>query len=115
MRSENPILNDIEEWRIGNSKFDPINSNVLRGCFDSVSSEWDRSSMDEKLEALKYLVEHEDKNISSLSIGMMEHCNNELNKNITPLELIMSMGEIIEYLLKNSHAQKAKESLLENS
>ena len=73
---------------------------ALRGCFDRSSSEWQDTSIDEKVKILKKLINEDGEDILKLSIGMMDYCNKENGKDIKPVDLVRSMSEIMDYLLK---------------
>ena len=95
----NPILNQIKDQSKVES-IDGSNSCLLRGCFDSASSEWKESTLDDKIETLKKLINEDGDNTLALSMGMMDYCNSEEGKDIKPMDLVISMSKIIDYLLK---------------
>jgi len=72
----------------------------LRSCFDSSSSEWHDSTMDEKIGVLKKLVKEDGDNTLRLAIGMKSYCNDEAGKDIKDMDLIVSMGKLLDHLLK---------------
>ena len=45
-------------------------------------------------------VSEENHSTFKLALGMLDYCNHNAGKDITPLDLVMSMGEIIDHLLK---------------
>jgi len=101
MRKNNIILEQIAQQSTVET-IDVSNSCLLRGCFDSASSEWGRSALDEKVEALKKLINKDGENTLKLSVGMMDYCNREAGKGIKPMDLILSMSKIIDHLLKEA-------------
>ena len=98
--SNNPILEQIVEQSRFEPEFDFVNSCLLRGCFDNPSYEWNDSTMEEKVEALRVLVNEENYSTFKLALGMLDYCNHNAGKDIKPFDLVMSMGEIIDHLLK---------------
>jgi len=72
----------------------------LRSCFDRSSSEWQATTLEEKISMLKKLINEDGENTLKLSIGMMDYCNKENGKDIKPKDLILAMSEIIDHLLK---------------
>jgi hypothetical protein len=81
-----------------NQKHNDITS--TRGCFDIVSNEYSDMNMPEKITLLKELINEKGYSTTGLALGMLDIYNEEYNKNIKPLELVLSMGNIIDYLLK---------------
>jgi len=73
----------------------------IRSYFDYSSHEWKESTLNEKIEALKKLINEDDENTLKLSMGMMDYCNNEADKDIKYIDLVISMSKIIDYLLKD--------------
>ena len=98
--SNNPILKQIVEQSRFEPEFDFSRTCLLRECFDMPSYEWNDSTMEEKVEALRVLVNEENFSTFNLALGMLDYCNHNAGKDITPLDLVMSMGEIIDHLLK---------------
>ena len=95
----NPILAHIKET----SKIvdvDLSQSCLLRECFDMASSEWDRSTIDEKVDALQQLVKNDGENTLKLAMGMLDYCNREAGKDIKLLELVISLSTMMDNLLK---------------
>ena len=85
-----------------------------RTCFDESSSEWNRTTMDEKIALLKELINIKGFDILQLSMAMMEVGNSEYNKGIREIDLVMSMSNIIDYLLKTKDAVAGKKMDTEN-
>lgn len=71
-----------------------------RGYFQTTCSEWDSTTIDEKIEALKELLNKQGFNTFALSLSIMDMGNTKFNKDITPLDLVLSMSLIIDQLLK---------------
>lgn len=94
------ILAAREQWQDKND--DAIWSDIwkTRGCFQSTSSEWNNTTMDEKIDLLKHLINKKGFDTLQLSLSMMEDGNSEFNKDIKEIDLIMSMSKIIDHLLK---------------
>jgi len=97
----NPRVQEIKEQSRFYEDGDYVNSCLLRDCFDPASSEWNHSTMDEKVEALSVLINRDDKNTLGLALGMLDYCNKEANKGINMIDLVISMSKIIDHLLKN--------------
>ena len=72
----------------------------LRTCFDHSSSEWNETSLDEKVSMLKKQINDNTNSTFKLSLGMLDYCNTEAGKDIKPLDLVISMSKIIDHLLK---------------
>lgn len=66
----NPILNQIQE-QSRFEKIDYADSCLLRGCFDSVSSEWNKSTIAQKVEALEVLINRDKVLTSTLILKML--------------------------------------------
>ena len=97
---KNSIIEKIEE-RTHHSKVELSQSGLLRELFDDVSSEWNRSTIDEKLEALEILVKQKDENILKLILGMMTTYNEARSTNhIEPIHLVVTLSKLLEELLK---------------
>ena len=103
--TNNKILKEIKRRDIDISKGE-MEACILRGCFQTTCTEWDMTSIDEKTEAIKELITNGDFSTFKLSIMMLDTCTNEYNKEMTPLDLVFGMGEIIDYLLKEKGAIK---------
>lgn len=72
-----------------------------RGCFQTTCSEWHETTMDEKVDFLAELINKKGFNTLKLAISMMEGGNNELNKDIKEIDLVIGMSKLIDHLLKN--------------
>jgi hypothetical protein len=72
-----------------------------RGCFQPNCSQWNDTSMNEKIDLLKELIN--DKNFSTLelALNMREIGNVKFNKSIKEKDIIMGMSQLIDFLLKN--------------
>ena len=66
------------------------------------SSEWNRSTIDEKVDALRKLVKDDGENTAKLSLGMLDYCNRESGKDIKLLELVLSLSELLDNTLKRT-------------
>jgi hypothetical protein len=53
--------------------------------------------MDKKITALK----NSNENTFALAMKMMDECNSQYNKGIRTIDVMIGMGEIIDFLLKN--------------
>ena len=95
---KNPILQQIQE-QSRFEKIDYADSCLLRGCFDSTSSEWHKSTIEQKVEALEVLINRDKVLTSSLIIKMLNYCNKEANKGIEQQDVLLSLSKIIDYLL----------------
>ena len=73
---------------------------ILRECFDSASTEWNRSTIDEKVEALQKLIKDDGENTLKLAMGMLDYCNEEEGKKMPLSTLVFSMSELLDHLLK---------------
>jgi len=101
---QNNILRAIKQRNMDISKGE-IEPCILRGCFQTSCTEWNMTSMDEKTEAIKELITKGDFTTANLSLMMLDTCTNEYNKEMTPLDLVFGMGEIIDYLLKEKEGE----------
>jgi hypothetical protein len=72
-----------------------------RGCFQPTCHEWKQQSMEEKVEQLSDLVNNHGYDVLQLALRMKDMGNNELGKDIGDFDLIHSMSQIIDYLLKD--------------
>ena len=92
------------DWKVSNNKDNmaEIENTIwsTRGCFQSTSNEWNQTSMEEKIKLLHKLKKNENLNTLELSLRVMDIGTQQLNKDITELDLILSMSEIIDYLLE---------------
>ena len=98
--SNNPILEQITEASRFEPDFDYVRSCLLRECFDMLSHEWKGSTMEEKVEALRVLINEEKHSTFDLAQGMLNYCNHNAKKDIEDFDLVRSMSEIIDHLLK---------------
>jgi len=73
-----------------------------RGYFQPSCHEYKQTSMDEKVELLKQLLNKTDCNTLGIVLQMKDIGNNELNKDITDIDIIMGMSNILDHLLKIS-------------
>ncbi len=95
---KNPILQQIQEQSVF-QKIDYADSCLLRGCFDSASSEWNKSTIAQKVEALEVLINRDKVLTSTLILKMLSYCNQEANKGIEQKDVILSLSKIIDYFL----------------
>ena len=95
----NSILRQISQQSI-HEPINASNSCLLRGCFDHASQEWKDSTLDEKVYALKMLINDDCKNTLKLSMGMLDYCNKEAGKEIKLIDIVISMSHLIDHLLK---------------
>ncbi len=72
---------------------------TLRTVFDSFSSEWDDTDMEEKVEILKKMVDS-GMNIGITSVEFLMEME-DLNKKISDNDVLLSISAILEYVLKN--------------
>ena len=70
-----------------------------RGCFQTTCSEWDSTTMEEKVELLKALVSNKGYDSLQLSMQMMEIYNTQFGKEINETDLLMGMSRILDFLL----------------
>ena len=103
--TNNKILKEIKRRDLDISKGE-MEACILRGCFQTTCTEWDMTSMYEKTEAIKELITNGDFTTLNLSLSMLDTCTKEYNKEMTPLDLVFGMSEIIDYLLKEKGAIK---------
>jgi len=73
-----------------------INSCLLRGCFDHLSNEWMETTIIEKKEALNHIVTIYNTDTMTLAMGMMKYCNETANKNVTTLDIMISLTKLID-------------------
>ncbi len=104
--TDNKILKEIKRRDLDISKGE-MEACILRGCFQTSCTEWNMTSMDEKVEAIKELITNGDFTTLKLSLSMLDTCTNEYNKEIEPIDLVIAMSEIIDYLLKDKVESKS--------
>ena len=92
----NCILEQIKE-QSRFEKIDYADSCLLRGCFDSTSSEWQKSTIEQKVEALEVLINRDKVLTSSLIIKMLDYCNKEANKGIEQQDVLLSLSKILNF------------------
>lgn len=80
-----------------------------RGCFDLPSSEYNELDMPQKVALLKELINKKGYNTTQLSISMMNIYNTEYNKTIKPIELVMGLSKIVDYLLTEESCEVKNE------
>ncbi len=73
-----------------------------RGCFQTTCSEWDSTTMAEKIQLLKELVNDKGYDSLQLSMQMMEIYNTQFGKEIKEIDLLMGMSRILDHLLKDN-------------
>ncbi|MBT5935592.1 hypothetical protein [Sulfurimonas sp.] len=78
----------------------------MRKYFDSASSEWNSSEIDQKLQELQVLVNEKNASILKLSVEMIDYCNKESSKNIKPMDLVLSMSKLLDAVLKKDYLQE---------
>lgn len=102
-----------ESWK--NSNDENVWSDIwsTRTCFDQASSEWNRTTIDEKIALLKELINNKGFDTLQLSMTMMEFGNRDFSKGIREIDLVSSMSTIIDHLLKTKDAAE-KELNFEN-
>ena len=98
------VINSTTNWEVSTDKEKMMDiENTIwqtRGCFQTTCSEWNRTNIDEKVKLLKDLADNHDLDIFQLSMRMKIMGVEDFNKDITDLDLIMGMSEIIDHLLK---------------
>ena len=106
-KSNNPILKQIaSQATMAENQEELLQSScLLRSCFDTASAEWSWSTMNEKVEALRVLINDEDSNTLKLSMDMLSFCNEEAGKDIKMIDLVISMSYIIDHLLTNKDSK----------
>lgn len=96
---DNQIIQKIEQQsRL--EEIDYTRSCLLRECFDSASSEWNNSTLEQKIEALEILVREQKRSVNDLILDMLKYCNQETNKNINTIDIIVTMGKLLEYVIQ---------------
>jgi hypothetical protein len=83
---------------------DEVHNDIVqtRGCFQTTCTEWDSSSMEEKVELLKDLVNNKGYDSFQLAMQMMKIYNEQYGKEISEIDLLMGMSRIMDYLLRES-------------
>ena len=83
---------------------DEVHNDIVqtRGCFQTTCTEWDSSTMEEKVELLKDLVNNKGYDSLQLAMQMMKIYNEQYGKEISEIDLLMGMSRIMDYLLKES-------------
>jgi hypothetical protein len=73
-----------------------------RKVFDGLSSEFKNSSLEEKKELLRSLI---NKNIplKIAAIKMMDYCNKNENKDIKEIDIIFALADLLEEVLKETN------------
>ena len=90
------------KWK--NIDKDEVHNDIVktRGCFQTTCSEWDSTTMDEKIGILKELINDKEYSSLELSMQMMKIYNSQYGKEISEMDLLMGMSRILDYLLKES-------------
>ena len=91
-----------ENWK--DIEKDEVHNDIVktRGCFQITCSEWDSSTMEEKVELLKELVNNKGYDSLQLAMQMMKIYNEQYGKEINETDLLMGMSRIMDYLLRES-------------
>ena len=79
-----------------------------RGIFQLSTSAYDSTTMQEKVDTLKQLLNKEDNCTFSLAITMMDLVQ-ENGNDIEPLDLAIGMGKIIDFFLKENQEKECCE------
>ena len=97
------VFTSAQTWVVDTDeeKMNDIENSIwkTRGCFQTTCSEWDNSTMDEKITKLKNL-SNNNLDVFQLSIRMKMMGVEDFNKEIDDLDLVIGMSKIIDYLLK---------------
>jgi len=98
------VFTSAQTWEVDTDeeKMNDIENAIwqTRGCFQTTSSEWDRSTIDEKIMQLKGLSDNNNLDIFQLSMRMKMIGVDDFNKDIDDLDLLIGMSKIIDHLLK---------------
>jgi len=62
--------------------------------------------MPKKVELLKELINQENFTTAELSIKMIDTYNKEFNKEIRPIDLVLGLSSLVDYLLKEDNICK---------
>jgi len=73
-----------------------------RGCFDIGSYEYTQMDMAKKVTLLKELINQKGIKTADLSINMMDIYNREFHKDIRPIDLVVGLSLLVDYLLDAS-------------
>jgi acyl carrier protein len=88
------------KWK--NIDKDEVHNDIVktRGCFQTTCTEWDSSTMEEKVELLKDLVNNKGYDSLQLAMQMMKIYNEQYGKEINETDLLMGMSRILDFLLR---------------
>ena len=99
MQTKNPIIHNLENGVL--STLEHIkNSYFLRDCFDYASHEYKETTIEEKIEALKYITEKYETTTLDLAMGLMMYSKESPNTTIKPLDIVFALSEILDYTMK---------------
>ena len=99
MQSENPIIHHLENGPLSTLK-QIKNSYFLRDCFDCPSHEYKQSTIQEKIEAIKYITEKYETNTLDLVMGLMMYSKESGNTTIKPLDVVFALSELLDSKIK---------------
>lgn len=86
---KNAIIESINEVR----QLDIVELNsscLLRECFDTSCARWNDITLDEKIDALKTILNEQNENLLALALGTMDYCTTQEGKDIKPIDLVFS-------------------------
>ena len=87
----------LEESSESNFKVDGA---ILRHCFDPYCSEWNQSSIEEKISTISKNIEENNTNCFALAMKTFVSLKEEYGKDIHPIHILSAMGSILDYLIK---------------
>jgi len=100
MQLENPIIHNLENGPLSTLK-QIKNSYFLRDCFDWASHEYKQSTIEEKIEAIKYITEKYETNTLDLAMGLMMYSKESGNTTIQASDMVFALSEILDYTIKS--------------
>ena len=100
------VFANAHDWEVDTNQ-DKMNDieNLIwstRGCFQTTCSEYNRTTMDEKISLLRNLSKNNNLDIFQLAMRMKIMGIEDLNKDIDDLDLVLGMSAIIDHLLKET-------------
>jgi hypothetical protein len=97
---QNPIIDKIKQQKQIDPNFNVLDSAILRTCFDPYCSEWKSSTLDQKVESLKYLREQGYKDTFTLAKSVLVHLQEKQNKNIDLEDITMALANLLDHMLE---------------
>lgn len=102
MQTKNSTIKRLENSPHLKTLDDIKNSYNLRDCFDLGSHQYTETTIEEKIEAIKYITEKYNTTTLDLAMGLMMYSKESSNTTIEPLDIVMALSEILDYKIKET-------------